>query len=486
MAKLSQFAQKSLRDSFKDASGMLTGFGQGIPPVQPAQQFNTGGGGGGIAGGKELRNIAGILTGRDFSTDEEIEKEKLQEIIDTYGVDSPQYRTVILQKLAKTDPMRAMELATINRELNLKDQQRQNQQVKSTGFSVLDKQLKEADKSKFLDPEFRKLLSDNAKNFGISPVELNELLSKEIKIRNDLLGTGATATDSIKEYNLAKKEGYAGTFTDYLQNIEGKNKKADSKRETAKDARGILRYVDTKEPVFPDAANIIISNEIAEKASEREAKTVAAAAVRKSNFSNKEELARLVESGGVSPEEAYKQLQLPPEIIELNVELNKEALNNRDIIFQQTELLAQYNKNVPPVGEIDAQVAKAKEWFEGTGIDQLPKYNLEAVRVNTANAMLPPGPATDTDVARVDGTIPSATSQPAVIREWLLSNMRMAALVAANKEAQAEWAVNNRGNMTGFNENWHKQVDSVDKVNAIYKKFKVPSNANFLRKEVKY
>ena len=117
MAKLSQFAQKSLRDSFKDASGMLTGFGQGIPPVQPAQQFNTGGG-----LGKSVRNIAGILTGRDFSTDEEIEKEKLQEIIDTYGVDSPQYRTVILQKLAKTDPMRAMELATINRELNLKDQ----------------------------------------------------------------------------------------------------------------------------------------------------------------------------------------------------------------------------------------------------------------------------------------------------------------------------------------------------------------------------
>ena len=39
MAKLSQFAQKSLRDSFKDASGMLTGFGQGIPPVQPAQSL---------------------------------------------------------------------------------------------------------------------------------------------------------------------------------------------------------------------------------------------------------------------------------------------------------------------------------------------------------------------------------------------------------------------------------------------------------------
>ena len=109
MAKLSQFAQKSLRDSFKDASGMLTGFGQGIPPVQPAQQFNTGGGGGGL--GKSVRNVAEILTGRDFSTDEEIEKEKLQEIIDTYGVDSPQYRTAILQKLAKTDPMRAMELS---------------------------------------------------------------------------------------------------------------------------------------------------------------------------------------------------------------------------------------------------------------------------------------------------------------------------------------------------------------------------------------
>ena len=76
MAKLSQFAQKSLRDSFKDASGMLTGFGQGIPPVQPAQQFNTGGGGGGL--GKSVRNIAGILTGRDFSTDEEIYKDKLE------------------------------------------------------------------------------------------------------------------------------------------------------------------------------------------------------------------------------------------------------------------------------------------------------------------------------------------------------------------------------------------------------------------------
>ena len=73
MAKLSQFAQKSLRDSFKDASGMLTGFGQGIPPVQPAQQFNTGGG-----LGKSVRNIAGILTGKDFSTDEEIYKDKLE------------------------------------------------------------------------------------------------------------------------------------------------------------------------------------------------------------------------------------------------------------------------------------------------------------------------------------------------------------------------------------------------------------------------
>lgn len=66
MAKLSQFAQKSLRDSFKDASGMLTGFGQGIPPVQPAQQFNTGGG-----LGKSVRNIAGILTGKNFNTPRE-------------------------------------------------------------------------------------------------------------------------------------------------------------------------------------------------------------------------------------------------------------------------------------------------------------------------------------------------------------------------------------------------------------------------------
>lgn len=66
MAKLSQFAQQSLRDSFKDASGMLTGFGQGIPPVQPAQQFNTGGG-----LGKSVRNIAGILTGKNFNTPRE-------------------------------------------------------------------------------------------------------------------------------------------------------------------------------------------------------------------------------------------------------------------------------------------------------------------------------------------------------------------------------------------------------------------------------
>jgi hypothetical protein len=83
MAKLSQFAQKSLRDSFKDASGMLTGFGQGIPPVQPAQQFNTGGGG---SLGKSVRNIAGILTGKDFDTDEEIYKDKLESATGTRAI----------------------------------------------------------------------------------------------------------------------------------------------------------------------------------------------------------------------------------------------------------------------------------------------------------------------------------------------------------------------------------------------------------------
>ena len=86
MAKLSQFAQKSLRDSFKDASGMLTGFGQGIPPVQPSQQFNTGGG-----LGKSVRNIAGILTGKNFNTPrEELQldlKTALEEADKATGID---------------------------------------------------------------------------------------------------------------------------------------------------------------------------------------------------------------------------------------------------------------------------------------------------------------------------------------------------------------------------------------------------------------
>jgi len=69
MAKLSSGTLEAIRNFGKE--GMLTGSGQGMAPVTPAQQFGSG-------AGRGIKKMLGAVTGEDFRSDFEVYKDNLK------------------------------------------------------------------------------------------------------------------------------------------------------------------------------------------------------------------------------------------------------------------------------------------------------------------------------------------------------------------------------------------------------------------------
>lgn len=94
--------------------------------------------------------------------------------------------------------------------------------------------------------------------------------------------------------------------------------------------------------------------------------------------------------------------------------------------------------------------AKASEWLkEATGNqDYMTELRKEYVRIKNSQAikMLPPGPATDKDIALAMSGFPSETSDAKTISSFLRGMAKMNNLTAATDTAKAEW-VNSVGSL---------------------------------------
>ena len=113
-----------------------------------------------------------------------------------------------------------------------------------------------------------------------------------------------------------------------------------------------------------------------------------------------------------------------------------------------------YEKWKPRAGAVGKTFEGLNEFF-GTqgGVESLRK-RFEAVRVRATMDKLPPGAASDKDVALALGTFPTAYWSPDEISSYLRGQAKLAAYVAEQEGERAKWLSANQGDDSGFADVW--------------------------------
>lgn len=297
--------------------------------------------------------------------------------------------------------------------------------------------------------------------------------------------TEPTGSENERLYAAAVEDGYEGTIVDFLQDVLGKGKTPEIK--TFEDKDGFKIYStgpNAGDYVRPEARERYTKSQEEKRIAKKSFEELTIATIEKSNIPGIQTYVDGIRSGTVKPEDALSLMRVPKDLVPAMNEFVEEAAEARGVIKQDVNLLADYNLNVPPVGTPASQLKKAQEWWTGGDNATLTRYNLEAKRVDTTNFRLPPGAASDVDVERAESTVPPANSSPQIVRSWLLGQMKIKALIAAESEAKAEYMMKNAGSLVGFNESWAAQTQTEAQTQKIYKKYGVPPTPNFIRKTV--
>lgn len=515
-------------------SGLLTGAGRPMSPF--AQQA--------------ARQIGGVL-GLDMRTPQE----RLSATIQQQGLDSPEAMQAVLANLAKTDPARAVQLAT---QMSEKLRTKELQTKQTEGTRAITAYVSQLSTDELLKPGARAAVNELERTYGLEAGKATELLDTELDVRskasedkeslpvdyqNYLLavpegqratvpygkwldrnkgGTGSstemerayaqakssgsidkemslatykntiwsppttpTGSENERLYAAAKADGYKGTIVDFLQDVLGKGKTPELK--TFEDKDGFKIYStgpNAGEYVRPEARKRYTEMQKDKREAKKSFEDLTIEAIEESSIPGIQPYVDGIRSGTVKPEDALALMRVPGDLVPAMNKFVEEASEARGVIKQDVNLLADYNLNVPPVGTPASQLKKAQEWWTGGDNATLTKYNLEAKRVDTTNFRLPPGAASDVDVERAESTVPPANSSPQIVRSWLLGQMKIKALIAAESEAKAEYMMKNAGSLVGFNESWAAQTQTEAQTQEIYKKYGVPPTPNFIRKTV--
>ena len=297
--------------------------------------------------------------------------------------------------------------------------------------------------------------------------------------------TEPTGSENERLYAAAVEDGYKGTLVNFLQDVLGKGKTPEIK--TFEDKDGFKIYStgpNAGKYVRQEARDRYTKTQDEKRTSQKSFEDLTITALEDSNIPGIKPYIEGVRAGTVKPGDALKLMQVPEDLVPTMNDFVLEASEARGVIKQDVNLLADYNLNVPPVGTPASQLKKAEEWWTGGDDATLTRYNLEAKRVDTTNFRLPPGAASDVDVARAESTVPPVNSSPEIVRSWLLGQMKIKALIAAESEAKAQYMMKNAGSLVGFNDSWASQTQTEAQTQEIYKKYGVPPTPNYVKKTV--
>lgn len=190
-------------------------------------------------------------------------------------------------------------------------------------------------------------------------------------------------------------------------------------------------------------------------------------ALRMSGDPDQQRLADAVESGGISILEAEKRL-FP--------ESGKTAAGDRQAIRQATaagrtatvaankaiDLAVRYN-SIDPTGGFLGSAYGAFKSFLGTE-DEVSRLKTDFDNMKNSGVIgaLPPGPASDKDIAIMSKGFPDANWNATEITEWLQAYARTKRVEAQYQNEYAKWLSDNNGDSAGFDEHFDMLMSSPE------------------------
>ena len=329
---------------------------------------------------------------------------------------------------------------------------------------------------------------NTAKTEGALPTDTDGKVMGIAAFKNQIWSPSQTTnslTTTQKEYNLAKKEGYAGSFLDYQKNVLGKGPPPPT-IEFVEDEDGFKIYASgpNKGKYWdPEAKQRSVTHKNQQRVGDVLFKDSTVEALESSNMDMTATIEG-VKAGRIKPEDALKDLNVPDNIVrDLNT-LSLEAGVARSSVTQRRNLLAAYNAAVPTSGSVAEKARDSKAFLLGS--DNLVKYEFQAIANETANASIARGSASDIDVQRADKGVPKYSDKPEVIRQWLMGQMKKRALMAYEAEERVNYAMSRKGSMAGFAEHWSKKTATEDQVKAIWAAQGVPPTGQYMKTEVEF
>ena len=296
---------------------------------------------------------------------------------------------------------------------------------------------------------------------------------------------GSNYSAKYQLYKDAVDGGYVGDYLDFAQ-AEAEAIRAPSAankaRPTAKGSDGFLRYTDgAKELVYPEVRAKVIKDAQLLKVKEEVQKATTVEYLTNIGMTS---LAERVQANIVTPDEAMKQSNVPPEITKLaNVYLDK-SMQFGGQGKSALSLLLRYNEVAPSSGTPAAIAREVAAKFGKGGAERLLAFAYEEGRIAAANILMPTGSVTEMEVRRSDNTQPTLEESPEVVRGYLYGTAKKNALAAAQFAALQKHIINFNGNTSTFLEKYQEKINNPDYVQAIFDDAGIPPSANFKPKKI--
>ena len=403
MAKLSSGTLEAIRNFGKE--GMLTGSGQGMAPVTPAQQFGSG-------AGRGIKKMLGaVMPGADFRSDFEVYKDDLESATGTKEM------LVIQRDYARSigDTAKALEAQVKidileKQEKEEREQKEEKRQTKETVKEMVSVRYENHD-----DLEDLQNLASKGASFEAIEKVANEPSKAKISDRYKVVGNNIFDTEKEEFLSSPKGDKTSGS----LKTVKTLDKDGNPVTVVINDKGEIVSSF-----ALPPEKDSVKLQGIREKAQDEYRKAGA----------------RALKAGSLALE--FEKL------IEKGEEID-------------SGIKARINENIRTL----------------TGTEDYLSYlriQVEDLRASSAIANLPPGVASDKDIALVLGATFPTTANPEVLAQWMRGIEKINNATRQFNLDKVSW-LDQYGDQKGFVS--YNQKKSIEEQHAFIKSQKVKDNA---------
>ena len=196
------------------------------------------------------------------------------------------------------------------------------------------------------------------------------------------------------------------------------------------------------------------------------------------NERNKAELQAAAEFGMEKDMLDYQRKSLAAQQDELQVsdrkairEATANARSNADRARQLISVAEDYERFEPTGGILGFGKDKWAEFTGTQGGEQIAKVNFNSLRASVTADNLPPGAASDKDVALALSGWPTDKYNAEQLSSFMRGQAKLAAILAEREDARASFMANKKGLDVGFSDNWAETLQQKGFDEKIAKKY---------------